>query len=414
MRLHLRLAALSIGIASTQAGAEAPSIEAEIALQSRWHPQSKSRPNQKDTDNSLSGLFELYWESEDRNHSLTVSPFARVAAEADSRSHMDIRELYWNGVFEEVEIRFGVSKVFWGKTEIQHLVDVINQDDNLENLDGEDKLGQPMLRLSYRVPQGEIIGFVLPYFRERAFVDTDVRLSLPLPISDKKPLYESHDEEKHVDWALRWQGYWGNLDFGLAHFSGTARDPQFMPQASGAESSAPTEIVPVYPLMEQSSLDAQLTVGGWLIKAEALYRDTAVLRATNDGTGFFNNHFSAATAGFEYTLYGLFESSADLGLLAEYLWDERGEEADTLFQNDLFLGGRLALNDIAGTAILAGAAVDLDTSSAFLNIEASTRIDGDTSIGIQARMFSNVDPSDAILYPIRNDDYLEIEITRFF
>lgn len=410
MRIALSVSGFLLGTLCSLATAAAPTLEGEAAMQIRWHPQQQSRPEQTSYDNSISALAEMYWESEDRNHSISFSPFGRFALEATSRSHADIRELYWNGVFSNLEIRAGISKVFWGKTEILHLVDVINQDDNLENLDGEDKLGQPMLRVSYRVPQGEVVGFVLPYFRERAFLEPTDRLSAPLKVDTDNPLYESTDEESHVDWALRWQGYVGNLDFGLAHFSGTARDPQFAPD----DFTQPSRLLPVYPLLDQTSLDTQLTLGSWLLKLEAAYRDTAVLAATPTGPAFVDQQYTAATGGFEYTLYGLFQSAADLGLLAEYLWDERDEEADTPFQNDLFVGGRLALNDMAGTAILGGAVIDLSNDSVFLNFEASARLNGSTALGVQARLFSNVDPADGAFYSIRNDDYIELELTRYF
>ena len=44
---------------------------------------------------------------------------------------------------------YGVRRVFWGVAESNHLVDVINQTDAIENPDQEDKLGQPMLNLAY-------------------------------------------------------------------------------------------------------------------------------------------------------------------------------------------------------------------------------------------------------------------------
>ena len=47
------------------------------------------------------------------------------------------------------KFRVGVGKVFWGVTESQHLVDIINQTDLVENIDTEDKLGQPMLETTW-------------------------------------------------------------------------------------------------------------------------------------------------------------------------------------------------------------------------------------------------------------------------
>ena len=38
-------------------------------------------------------------------------------------------------------LSIGLGKVFWGVTEFNHLVDVINQTDLVEGIDGEAKLG---------------------------------------------------------------------------------------------------------------------------------------------------------------------------------------------------------------------------------------------------------------------------------
>ncbi|MEN8721103.1 MAG: hypothetical protein ABF296_12665, partial [Oceanococcaceae bacterium] len=385
---------------------EAVDVDAEVSGQLRLHPQTAEPVDRTSSDTSVAFQAELFWESEDRNQRIVVTPFARAAIESSARSHADLRELYWSRIAGDWDIRAGLSRVFWGKTELLHLVDVINQDNNLENLDGEDKLGQPMLRVSRRLAQGELIGFVLPGFRERHFSDVDDRLNPPLPVADSRPLYESSQRSGHVDWALRWQGYAGPLDFGLAHFSGTARDPQFVPD----DPQTPTRLRPVYVQQEQTSLDAQLTSGSWLWKIEALYRDTALAVPTATGAAYLSERYAAATGGVEYTLYGVANSAADLGLLAEYLWDERGDRADTLFQNDLFIGGRLALNDVQGTALLAGGVIDLDRGSLFLNLEASRRLDGNTALAVQFRGFSRVDARDTMLFPVRNDDYLEIEL----
>ena len=41
----------------------------------------------------------------------------------------------------------GAAKVFWGTAESRHLVDIINQTDAVEDIDEEDKLGQPMVKV---------------------------------------------------------------------------------------------------------------------------------------------------------------------------------------------------------------------------------------------------------------------------
>jgi len=54
---------------------------------------------------------------------------------------------------------------FWGVTEFQHLVDIINQTDLVENIDTEDKLGQPMINLALINDWGTVDLFIMPYFR---------------------------------------------------------------------------------------------------------------------------------------------------------------------------------------------------------------------------------------------------------
>jgi len=42
----------------------------------------------------------------------------------------------------------GINSVFWRVVESNHLVDILNQTDLIEDIDGEEKLGQPMISLS--------------------------------------------------------------------------------------------------------------------------------------------------------------------------------------------------------------------------------------------------------------------------
>lgn len=125
------------------------------------------------------------------------------------------------------------------------------------------------------------------------------------------------------------------------------------------------------------------------------------------------DEFFAATGGFEYTLYGFGEGNSDIGILAEGMWDERGDSATTPFNHDAFVGVRWVANDVDGTELLAGVVADWDNGSRFYNVEASRRIGNDVKVGIQARAWDRVDATDA-LYPLRRDDYVELKLTKFF
>jgi hypothetical protein len=168
---------------------------------------------------------EFYARWDEGKQSLLFSPFLRLDREDAERTHADIRELQWLMVQDDWELRVGVGKVFWGVTESQNLVDVINQTDLVENTDGEDKLGQPMINISLFQYWGTMDLFVLPLFRERTFSGENGRLRFPLLVDTDAARYESGAGRRHIDLAVRWTGSIANWDIGVSHFYGTSREP---------------------------------------------------------------------------------------------------------------------------------------------------------------------------------------------
>ncbi|MES9858581.1 MAG: hypothetical protein ABW166_18545, partial [Sedimenticola sp.] len=147
---------------------------------------------------------ELFWDWNEGSDSLTFKPFLRMDQNDSRRSHSDIRELMWNHLGDDWELRAGIGKVFWGVTEFQHLVDTLNQTDAVEDVDGEAKLGQPMINLSLVRNWGIVDLFVLPGFRERTFPGVSGRLRTALPVDSDQVSYEASNKAQHTDIALRW------------------------------------------------------------------------------------------------------------------------------------------------------------------------------------------------------------------
>ncbi|MCK5226359.1 MAG: hypothetical protein KAQ89_06535, partial [Planctomycetes bacterium] len=139
-----------------------------IAAESRTFLDDATFSGQKRDDYSFAFQPEYYHEWEDGSSFIFV-PFLRLDSADSRRTHFDIRELNYLWLTDEYELRVGIGKVFWGTTEFVHLVDIINQTDLIENIDGEDKLSQPMVQLSIDRDWGVLDMFVLPYFRERTF-----------------------------------------------------------------------------------------------------------------------------------------------------------------------------------------------------------------------------------------------------
>lgn len=341
---------------------------------------------------------EFYTEWNQGRDSFTFTPFARVDQRDDERTHYDIRELNWLHAGGDWELRIGAGIVFWGVTESQHLVDIINQTDLVENIDGEDKLGQPMINFSMIRNWGILDLFILPGFRERTFLGPEGRPRIHPPVNADAAVFESEDEEKHIDLALRWSQVFGNWDVGLSHFRGTTRDPTF---ALDTTNPATPFLIPSYDQIDQTGLDVQLTYNSWLWKLEAIRRS---------GQG---DSFTAAAGGVEYTFHGLFDSATDMGFLTEYHYDERPVETRSPFENDVFSGVRFTLNDAQSTEALVGCIFDLDSASRFCNLEASRRFGGQWVASLELRTFSSVPRLDPF-FTLRRDDYVQLEIAYYF
>lgn len=127
-----------------------------------------------------------------------------------------------------------------------------------------------------------------------------------------------------------------------------------------------------------------------------------------------SHSFAAAVGGFEYTMYQVSDSATDIGLLLEFQYDGRNEnEPVTIADNDVFIGTRVALNDIQDTAVLAGIAYDIDTRETFINIEAERRFGDDWFAELRVRAFSGASPGDTT-YWLQRDDYVQLNIARHF
>ena len=346
---------------------------------------------------SLAAEPELYWEWDKGNNSLTFKPFIRADQRDDERSHADIRELDWTYVKGHWELHAGIRKVFWGVTEFNHLVDIINQTDGVESFDGEEKLGQPMINLSRVTDWGIIDAFILTGFRERTFAGEEGRLRSSLVVDTDSATYESDDEEKHIDYALRWSHSFNVFDLGIYWFDGTDRDPLLTPTIIDNK----LVLTPFYQQISQVGVDLQATVGNWLWKFEGLHRDGR----TED--------YLATQAGFEYTFYGISQSASDLGVLLEYGWDERDQDATSIAQNDIYIGTRLTLNDANDSSLLMGASYDIDYHTRSLLIEASRRLTDRWTIAIEGLILESSDRNDPTA-ALDKDDRLQLKLERYF
>jgi len=376
-------------------------FDGQASLETRYFPYAPEFPSQKNSPLSPSVTLEpeFVYELDNGNDRFTFMSFARLDADDKKRTHADLRELSWLHLGSSWDMTTGISKVYWGVTESAHLVDIINQTDAVEDITGEDKLGQPMVNLNIEQDWGTLNLFVLPGFRERTFTANNARLHGPLPVDSAHATFESGKKARHIDFATRWSQTFGDVDLAISQFIGTSREPRLIPQLKNSQ----LILVPHYDLISQTGVEFQWTTENTLWKAEGISR-------MGQGKQFF-----ATATGFEHTFYDLAERNIDIGVLLEYLYDGRDVNLApvSIANHDIFAGFRITLNDTQDTAILFGTMYDHHTKAAFINLEAERRLTNQLKLKLNSRFITNVPSQDPLAY-FRNDDFLELKLHWFF
>lgn len=397
----LPLLTVAAGVQTAAAGEGGLTLRGSVGVELRAFTMRPAYALQDDQllQGSIVANAKVSWASADNDVVIDVAPFLRLDHNDDERSHADLREAAVNVYSDHLDLRLGVSKVYWGVTESRKLVDIVNQTDLVEEPEGDEKLGQPMLMLRGHVADFEASALVLPAFRPRTFPGAEGRLRPAIAINEDAARYESAERTGRVDVAGRLKGRVEDFDIGLSYFSGTSREPRF--EFDG------TALVPAYDVIDQAGLDVQVTLDQTLLKLEAITRD--------GHRGADARRFSAAVVGVEHTLSQIAGTTWDLGLILEFDWDDRPQSAPpTIYDKDFFVGARFAFNDDGDSSALLGALVDAEKGSVYATVEASTRLYESLRLEIEGALVLRADNRDAVLRQYRNDSFLSVRLTQHF
>ncbi len=390
-------ACLGAFLVATASAAQDLRFAPEIAIEATAFSSEPQFAGQHDGPTGAMILTgDLSWRSAGRSFQFVLEPYARLDAQDDDRTYGDLRRGYVRYFADRWDVTLGWDRVFWGVVESVNVVDVINQRDALENADLDEKLGQPMLRFSTQTDLGVFDIYYMPRFRERAFVGAESRNRLPAPVDDSRATFDRDGGSEAPDYAFRYANRFGAVDLGLTYFHGTSRAPLLtLDGATGV-------FVPRYQEQRQIGLDLQYTADAWLWKLEL-----ADVEIGDDA-------FIAGVGGLEYTFFDVGGSGRDIGIIGEYLYDDRtvGLSPSTPFDDDVFLGTRITWNDTQDTELLAGAIIDRDTRATQFSAEFQRRIGDSNLLEIELR---GVDAkTDPLLTALEDDTSMTVRWRRFF
>ena len=333
-------------------------------------------------------------QDDDGRHTATLQPYFRADLQDPERTHIDLRQADYVYARGPAEVGLGVGTFTWGVMDAHRPVDIVNQRDLVEDFEGNAKLGQPYVRVGVGSGSWTLEALALPLHRPRTFPGVKGRLRGYVPVDDE-PLYDQPLGALYPSVAARFSAVSGAFDGALSVFSGIAREPRFLAQLTDARVNAR------YERLHQVGLELQWTHDALSLKGEGVARLWSEARL-----------FSfALAAGLEYALFDL--GASDLILVAEYHMDNRGpEQPFTVFQNDVFAGARLALHEDGGTAITAGAVVDLAYGTTYARLSAERRLHGGWKGFLDVRAFFG--PTNRLEGALVQDHFAQARVAYYF
>jgi hypothetical protein len=117
--------------------------------------------------------------------------------------------------------------------------------------------------------------------------------------------------------------------------------------------------------------------------------------------------------GIEYGFQGVMGSDLDATYYVEHLFSSEAEPL-TYVDNDIFLGVRFEINDVASTSIESGLIVDLDSRSTLPRLEIQRRLLSHLVVAGVGQAFLWVAEEDPLIFNLRQDTYAALELRFFF
>lgn len=274
-------------------------------------------------------------------------------------------------------------------------VDMLNPRDRVEDFQGDIKLGVPGGKLSWLLDSGRVDVWLLPYSREERLAEGKDRFrALEFVLSDA----EFEDGQNALSSAVRISQMLESVEFAVSYYNGHARSPYFTPNLDGVGNVITLQ--PNYARIEQAGFELLWIKGQMLAKLESIYRSTG------------DDDFVGLSIGLEREFPRIGSAKKSLILYGEYYYD--GRETDrisplTPFQNDIFLGVRLALNNLSSTEYELRFTRDLDYDSTFWDFRAKTRIKQQWFIEASLYKFIH-DDDDPALRSFTSDSRLEVNV----
>ncbi len=405
----------------------------EISLNFRGYTEKSQTLTNEDQPNELAFIKASVEERGDWDGwEYNLSLIGRADEKYQENSYVDFNELNIGRSFGNWQVSAGYHMFMWSRLEAYHVVDVINSRINDGNIERFEKLGEASIVASHYTSIGTMKFIYMPYFKEGFYPNKKMRIFDGLTPASQNVVVGNEiktvdEEDQYNQWAIYYAHQFGDLDltvFAMDHIDRTRPIVGFHNLSTRALNVYYADVL-------DYGTAATYFWGEQTFKFEYLYSDfnvdsdLAIYDYTQVTTPVptvkrqaFDYHL--ASIGHEYTYN--YANNWSSGFFTEYQRvlgvDKLQRKQAQIFQNDLFVGHRLALNDAYSNEFMLGVYFDLEREGETLYyLSYERRLNnawkGKISFrGVTIGEDAKADKSG--LYVLDGDDELSITLSRFF
>ncbi len=308
-------------------------------------------------DNSLAFYLETEFKKKFYSSEIVVKIKGMFDKDDKNRRYVDFNDLYYLYNFENSDILIGRTTLFWGALEFYNISDVFNSKDFLDDLfDYSSKLGSWNIAYTRYFENSEISIITKLYEERQKMQDLkSINYFFLLPYDDD--LITQKDRFRPTIF-LKYSGFGDEIQIDYSFIYQNGYDNQrYMIVQNGK-------------LRQNAYLVNKLLGFLTLVIDDTIYKAEAAFAKSDDKKVSDYVQFGV---GIEHTLYGIWDKK-DLGLLLEYYRYESDQKIQNFFENDLVIGTRILINDVASSSILAGLDIDLENKEKIFILKYDTRV----------------------------------------
>lgn len=345
-------------------------------------------PQGEDYQNSsyISGEISADWAH--NNFSFETHFYGNWDSKDESRRYTNIQQALLRYSRGNFSVSGGVDTFYWGVSETINILNTVNQSDLRKSIDGKEKFGQSHVSFSYASGVHSVKVFYLPTFNKLEF---PYRPATKVPVEPDKAVCESGACDGSS--GLRWDVALDTGDLAFSFFRGTRRDPILIPSPELLGT-----LIPNYVNTQYAAMDGVYFLAGTILKAEYKYGDE------------IDKSFYAYNIGIEYPTYPNSTIINSANIVLEHTKDSRDQLAESIGQNDVFIGGRFMLGDLDQTYIRTVVGFDLDHKSKFYDLSFEHRITDYVRLHGKAIYVDDVPKDDTRLFLIENESFVEMSL----